>query len=146
MVGQQIGVLAQAIRRTLDLHHDGVMQQAIEQRRSNHAIAKHLTPFTEAAVGSEDDGAPLVTRIHELEEQIAAVRADREVPDFVDDQQAVSRKESHTLREIPLAFGLGHRGNDFGKRAEVDALAGAHGLDAKRDAKMRFPCPGGPRK
>lgn len=40
MVGQQIGVLAQAIRRTLDLHHDGVMQQAIEQRRCDHAVAK----------------------------------------------------------------------------------------------------------
>jgi hypothetical protein len=50
MVWQQIGVLAKAIRRALDLHHDGVMQQAIVQRRCNHTVAKHLTPFTEAAV------------------------------------------------------------------------------------------------
>jgi hypothetical protein len=35
-----------------------------EQRRCDHAVAKHLTPFTEAAVGSEDDGAPLVTCVH----------------------------------------------------------------------------------
>jgi hypothetical protein len=60
-------------------------------------------PFTAAAVGSQGDGALFVARIDNLEKQLAAVRADRQVPNFTHDQQAVPRDESYTLREITLS-------------------------------------------
>lgn len=72
------------VRCAFDLYDDRVMQQPVEQRRSDHAIAEHFTPFAEAAIGRQDDRAALVTGVDELEEQIAAVGADGQVTDLVD--------------------------------------------------------------
>ncbi len=54
---QQVGVLAQAIAGTLDLHDDGVMQQSVEQWRGYDRITEDLAPLGEAPVGGEDYGA-----------------------------------------------------------------------------------------
>src|SRR3954462_6840651 len=42
--GHKIGVLPQAIAGPLDLHHHGVMEQAIQKSRRHHGIAKDLAP------------------------------------------------------------------------------------------------------
>ena len=136
MVGQQIGVFSQAIRCGFDLHDDRVVQQAVEQRRGHHAVTEHVAPFTEAAIGRQDDRAALVAGVDELEEQIAAVGADGQVADLVDDEQAVTGKEAHALRQVAFPFGLGHRVHDLGQRAEVDALASAYGFHAQRIGQM----------
>ncbi len=78
-------MLAQAVAGTLDLHHHGVVQQAVEQRGSDHLVAEHLAPFGEAAVASEDHGAALVAGVDQLEKQIAGADADRQIADLVDD-------------------------------------------------------------
>lgn len=51
---------------TVDLDHDCVVQQAVEERGGDHVVAEHVTPVTEAAVaavetpvgGVADDGGP----------------------------------------------------------------------------------------
>jgi hypothetical protein len=73
---QQVGVLAQPIAGTLDLHDDGMVQQSVEQCRGHHRIAEHLAPLGEAPVGGEDHGALFVAGVDELEEQIAAAWGD----------------------------------------------------------------------
>ena len=50
MVGNQIGVLAHAIAGALDLNDDGMMEQPVEQRGSDHGITEDVTPFRKAAV------------------------------------------------------------------------------------------------
>jgi hypothetical protein len=95
------------------LHDDRVVQQPVEQRRGDHAIAEHVAPFTEAAVGRQDDRATFIAGIDELEKQVAAIGADRQVPDLVDDEQAVARKEAQSLRQIAFALGLRHRVDDL---------------------------------
>jgi hypothetical protein len=67
-----IGMLAQAITRSLDLNDDGVMEEAIEECGGDNWVAEDLTPFGKAAVGGEDHGGALVARIDELEEQVTA--------------------------------------------------------------------------
>ncbi|MCZ8148892.1 MAG: hypothetical protein O9325_13740 [Roseomonas sp.] len=42
MLRQQIGVLAQPVAGTLDLHDDGVMEQAVQQRRGDNGVAENL--------------------------------------------------------------------------------------------------------
>ena len=39
---QQVGVLAQPVAGTLDLHDDGMVQQSVEQCRGHDRIAEHL--------------------------------------------------------------------------------------------------------
>lgn len=50
VLGNEIGVLAQPIAGSLDLDNDSVVEQSIEERSGDDMIAKHLTPFCEAAV------------------------------------------------------------------------------------------------
>ena len=87
MLWHEIGMLAQAVTRSLDLNDDGVMEEAIEEGGGDNWVAEDLAPFGEAAIGGKDHGAALVAGIHELEEQIPAARDDRQVPDFVYDQE-----------------------------------------------------------
>lgn len=57
--------------------------------------------------------------VNELEEQIAAVGADGQVADLVDDQQAVTGEKAHALRQVALPLGLAHPVQDLGRRAKV---------------------------
>ena len=38
----EVGVLAHAVAGALDLHDDGVVQQAVEQRGGDHGVAEQL--------------------------------------------------------------------------------------------------------
>src|SRR2546430_582744 len=86
VLGHEVGVLAKAITRTLDLDDDGVVQEAVQEGCGDDGIAEDLAPFGKTAVGGEDHGAALVAGVDQLEEQIAAALNHREVTDLVDDQ------------------------------------------------------------
>jgi hypothetical protein len=131
-------MLAHAIAGALDLNDDGMMEQPIEQRRGDNRITEDVAPFGKAAVGSEDHRALFVAGVDELEEQVAAASGDRQVADFVDDEQRTTAQEADFLAQRALAFGLGEDGDEIGQRDEVDAFAGANGLDGKCRGEMGF--------
>ena len=95
--GDEVRVLPQAIARSLDLEHDGMVQKPIEQRGGDHGIAEDLAPFGKAAIGGEDHGAFFVASIDELEEEIAAARYYRQIADLVDDQQREAAEEADSF-------------------------------------------------
>ena len=84
MLGQKLSMFAQAIAGALDLHHDGVMQQAVQEGCGDHRITEDVAPLGEAAIRSQDHGGTLVAGVDQLEEQIAAVGADWQITNFVD--------------------------------------------------------------
>ena len=43
MLGHEFGVLAKPVAGAVDLHDDGVVEQAVEQRGGDDRITKHLT-------------------------------------------------------------------------------------------------------
>ena len=90
-------MLAQPIARALDLNHDGVVKQAIKQCGCDDGISKNISPFCKTAVGCQDHGAFLVAGIDQLEEQIAARWDDRQVADFIDDEQGEATEEADSL-------------------------------------------------
>ena len=59
--GNQLCVLAQPIALALDLHDDGVVQQAIQQCAGDHDIAEDLAPLAEAAVTGQDERAAVIS-------------------------------------------------------------------------------------
>src|SRR3712207_3922761 len=59
----EFGMLAKAIARALDLHDDGVVEEAVQQRGGDHRIAKDLSPLGEAAVRRQDHRALLVAGV-----------------------------------------------------------------------------------
>jgi hypothetical protein len=48
--GHEVGMLAKAVARALDLDDDGMVQQAVEKGCRDNGIAKDLAPFGKAAV------------------------------------------------------------------------------------------------
>ena len=48
MLGDKLGVLARAVTGALDLHHDRMVEQAVEQRGGRDGIAEHLAPLGKA--------------------------------------------------------------------------------------------------
>ena len=136
MLWDEVGVLAQAVARPLDLDDDGMVKQAVEQSRGDDGIAEDLAPFGEAAVGGEDHGALLVAGIDELEEQIAAAGHDGQVADFVDDQERGAAKVAHAFAKRPFLLGLGERGDDVGESGEGDTASGFDRLDRECGGEM----------
>jgi hypothetical protein len=134
--GDEGCVLAESIAGALDLDDLGVVEQAIEQGGGDDLVAEDVAPFAEAAVGGEDHGAALVAGVDELEEQVGAAGGDRQVADLVDDEESIAGNEADALLELSFALGLGQGGDDVGKGAEVNALAGLDGLDAERRGEM----------
>src|SRR3954447_27025719 len=59
----EVGVLAHAVARTLDLHNDGVVQQSVQQGGGDHRVRENLAPFGKAAIGRQDHGALLIARV-----------------------------------------------------------------------------------
>src|SRR3954470_15619637 len=59
----EVGVLAHAVARALDLHHDGVVQQSVQQGGGDHRVRENLAPFGKAAIGRQDHGALLIARV-----------------------------------------------------------------------------------
>ena len=134
MLGDEIGVLAQAVAGALDLDHHGVVQEPVEERGGDHGIAEDLAPLGKAPVGGEDHGATLVARVDQLEEQAAAVGDDRQVTNLVDDQQGSAAEEADLVAQPALALGLGERSSlsatpdaDSMTRAPLAPLGGEGG-------------------
>ncbi len=66
MLGEQIGVTAQAVAGAVDLDDDGVVEQAVEQRGRDDGATEDFAPFGKAAVGREDHGALFVAGVDQL--------------------------------------------------------------------------------
>jgi hypothetical protein len=71
-----------------DDHGLGVMQQAIQDGcREGAVIIKNLGPFLKGAVRGHHDRALLIAQRDNLEEQIGARLVNRQVAEFVEDEQ-----------------------------------------------------------
>ena len=105
MLGQQLGVLSQAVAGAVDLDDDGMVEQAVEQRSGDDGIAEDVAPFGEAAVGGEDHGAALVAGGDQLEEQVAAAGDDQQIADLVDDEQGGAAEEADLVAQAEVVQG-----------------------------------------
>lgn len=56
-----------------DRQHVAVVQQAVEERRGDHGVAKDLALLAHRAVRGDQNAATLVAPRHELEEQVCGM-------------------------------------------------------------------------
>jgi len=66
----------------------------------------------------------------------AATGSDREVADFIYDEQREPAVVADPLAQSAVTFGLGKRGDDIGEGAEVDAAPCLDGFHAQSEAQM----------
>ena len=70
---------------------DLAVEQAVEDGGGEDGIAEHGVPLADRAVGGDEQAAALVAARDELEEQMRGVGLERQVAEFVDDQERAAR-------------------------------------------------------
>src|SRR3546814_2591097 len=69
-----------------------VMGEPIEQRGGHFGIAEHGRPFAERQVGGDDDRGVFVKSADEMEQQLPASAGERQIAQFVEDQEVEPRQ------------------------------------------------------
>ena len=81
-----------------------VARDAVEDRGRDHRIAEHGTPFADRAVAGDQQAGSLVAVGEDLEQQFRAGAAERQVTQFVADQQVgLDRQRVETTTTRPDA-------------------------------------------
>ena len=82
------------------------MSEAVEQRRRHLGVAEDSGPFAEAEVCGDDDAGAFVKLAQEVEQQRAAGSAERQVAEFVEDDEIGIGEASGDLPGFSLVFFL----------------------------------------
>jgi hypothetical protein len=115
-----------------------VVQQPIEDRRRHDWIGEHRSPLGDAPVRRDQHGAGLIAPADQLQEQMRRVGLERQVTEFIDDQQFCLGVAEQLLIEPLFAVRLGEAGDQCHRRRELDAVAGEDRFLAERDGEMRL--------
>src|SRR5438105_2828647 len=75
-----------------------MMEQAIENRSSQHLVAKYFAPVDEALVRGDDEASTLIPARYQSKEQVGFLPAHRQIAQFIDDEQL----GSNPLLQLPL--------------------------------------------
>ena len=128
---------------SLDLDYDGLVQQAVEQRRCHRRIPEHLVLFSKAAVGWEDHRALLVTGVDQLEKQFGAAGCHREVGDLVGAQEDIPVEAPEPFRKPSVTLGAHQHVDHLGPTGTVVPLPARTAFAPKAVARWLLPVPCG---
>ena len=104
------------------------MREAIQQRRGHLGVAEHAGPFGEAQVGGDDHAGVLVQLGQQVEQQGAAGLAERQVAQFIEDD------EIHPHQRQRNASGLAVALLPLQRVDQIDRGVEAHPLAVRGDA------------
>ena len=74
----------------VELEDVNVVSEAVEQCAGQAFGGEHAGPFIERQIAGDDDRAAFVTLAEGLEQQLCARRRERDIAQFVDDQELVA--------------------------------------------------------
>src|ERR1700724_4019156 len=113
-----------------------MMGQAVEKRGGHLGVAEHAGPFTEGEIGGDDDGRALVEPADEVEQQLAAGLSEREVAEFVEDDE-VHPGQMLGDTTLPSVAGLDLQAVDeVDHVVEAAASAGSDAASGNGDGQM----------
>ena len=113
-----------------------MVDEPVDDRVADDRVLEHLVPFGEGPVGGDDHRPLLVPRRDDLEEHVRDRRLDREVPDFVDDEELVFADVLDHLGLPGLGDGLPHPGDQVPEVDEVGRDVAVGRLDAQGDGEV----------
>src|SRR5277367_6988219 len=98
------------------------MGETVEQRGRHLGVAEHGGPLAEAEIGRDDDAGALVELAEQMEQQRAAGGAERQVAEFVEDDEVGIAEPACDLAGLSLVFFLFEGVDKFDGGEEPDAL------------------------
>ena len=105
------------------------MQEPVERCGSHDGVSgEDLSPVGEGLVAGKDNGLPLLVALADGLKQEAGVSLfEREIADFVDDEQLGPGEILDLAREAVLGDGTGHAAAKVDGGSEVDAVSHVRG-------------------
>ena len=135
------GAVLEAPALVAGLDDVAMMGQPVEQRRRHLGVAEHARPFAERQVRRHDHRGLLVEPTDQVEQQLPASLGERQVAEFVEDDEVLPAK---IVGQPPLAPGpaLGLKSVD--QIDDIEEPASGAAADARAgdcDGEMDFPVP-----
>ena len=114
---------AHSVAGPVDREDGAVVEEPVEDRGGDGGVVEDLAPGGDAAVGGEDDRAVFVAAADDLEEVACCFGRQRQVAEFVDDQEGGPVPEAHRCLPAALERGALGAGDEVGGGGVVDAVA-----------------------
>src|ERR671922_2145762 len=124
---------AQPVGGSVDADHGGAVQEPVEHGGGDGGVAERAGPVGDADVGRQDRAGLEVSLVDHLEQGGGAVGGQRQVAEFVDDQQAGPAEEPHDRGPAAFDGGLVAFGGQVGGGGEVDPVPGLGRGASQRD-------------
>ena len=106
-------------------------------------VGEHLGPLAERQVGGDDQAAAFVALGEDLEDELGGAVGQREVAQFVEDDELGAGVAADDAAELAAALGFLELVREGGEGGEADAaslLAGADRQRGREDASCRCRC------
>jgi len=116
----------------------GMMEQTVKDSVGKGRRAENIAPFGKRHIGSDDRAVLFISAGNKLEKEISGIKADRDIADFVDDEDFVLSEEFHSgVKPVFVQCGreLLHQ---VLKRDEISRVAMGGALNTDRSGKMSF--------
>jgi len=136
--GWHLSAVFETPGRVAGLDDFAVMGQPIEQCGRHLCIAEYTRPVAEREIGSDNNGGALVEPADQMEEQLAASLSERQIAEFVEDDE-VEPGQIIGEPSLPASAGFALHSIDEiddGVKAAARTTADARSRDG--DRQMRF--------
>ena len=100
-------------RLAIDKKRIAVMQEAVQDRGGHDIISEDLAPLLEGLVRCNDDGALLVALGDELEEELGCLASEREIAEFIDDEEVGTAQLIEESRQAARDLGSRQLGGEL---------------------------------
>jgi hypothetical protein len=114
----------------------GVVDEPVDHGGGGYVVTEGLAPPAEWLVAGDDEAGAFVAGGDELEEQVGGLGLERDVADFVDDQQRVASQPDQLALQPAGVVRLGEAGDPFGGGGEQDPVSGLAGAGSQADGQV----------
>lgn len=115
------------------------MNDPVDHRGGDGLIAEDPAPTAERQVARQDQRRVFVAAGNELEEQVRGVLLEREVADFVHDDQPVAAQPGELVGQPTLSVRVGESGDPVGCGREQHPVPVPGGDDPERGGEVSLP-------
>ena len=130
--------LAEAVAFAIHFEDVAVMGQAIQQGRRHAFALEDLPPFTERQIAGVQQAGPFVPVGEDLEQQLGPRTAERQVAQFIADQQIGPIQLVQEAVQLVLLLGLFQAVDQSRGGEEADPPSGPTGSQAQGNRQMRL--------
>jgi len=121
-----------------DGNNVGMMEQAVKDSISEGRRTENIAPFGKRHIGSDDSTVFFVTLGDKLEKEVSGINADRDIADFVDDEDFVLGEEFHSGVKPVFVESGGELIHQFLKRDKICRVPMGGTFNADRRSQMSF--------